>query len=564
MKYGRAFLKLCMVLTLVIGLGTSVAWSKRASPPAEDKQPPVQEPSSGSSSLKCNPKNADNKCNPVMEAWCYQNAEVIQKAAKALKEDEKQVEKIKKYQNRADFNYVPVDCTNSLCCITRGETIHDDSMPDPFALNTSSATMPYFLKAMVDKTHASMDCWLCPLLEDVFVTGNSFASLLYRQISRAMLALLGVFASLTLMWMVFKVFVDFSGKESRAFVKKAFFLCVRVAIIAILLVQSPRVVGDLFFTPFVRLSMGISLDLMAATDQANHAHIAYLREHFTQKDNILGCTHHDEFFEEDEKNGSELMFDKITCGSLVGLVQIMSIELSTPVQYGQALMSYSFDEDDKAWQIMPNFKIFFTGLAMLVAFVILLVVIPFKVVDVFVQWSVLCTLSPLAITLFAFPATRSYTKGVWKMFISCLIQMIVLSLMVALSVAFFTGRMDDDALELFLKNETQKAYERLGLGDIGFLAVVALGYLAYQLLDRATEFAQQLGGGLNLGLGSPMEKSTHTVTAKTAGTVAGVTAGPWIEKGTDAVKKGVDKGVDKTLRWTNKGLNRLLEKVRHW
>ena len=412
---------------------------------------------------------------------------------------------------------------------------------------------PYILQAVFDKAHASVDCWLCPLMETVFISGNAYASLLYRQLSKLLLAVLGIFAALTIMWMVFKVLVDFSGKESQAFIKKTFFLCLRIAIVAILLVQSPRVVGDLFFTPLIHLSTGLSMEVMAGEGLAmSHAHINYFRENFNEANNILGCTHTNPQY---WTNESELMFSKQTCNAVVGLIQIMSIELTTPIQYGQAFMSYSFSAG-KWWEIFPKFKIFFTGLFLVLVFVFLLVITPFKAIDIFVQLSVLSALTPLAIVLFAFPATRSYTKSIWKMFISCVVQLIMLSLMVAISIAMFTARMDDQTFKLFLMNKNDEAYQRLGLGSMTFLGLVAMAYISYKILDKAMEFASQLGYAVKVDISSPMAQATGSITAKTAGLAVGATAGPVVDKGKKFAKEKLEQGKKKVAEAAVKGIQK--------
>ncbi|MBP5160745.1 MAG: type IV secretion system protein [Alphaproteobacteria bacterium] len=680
MKYGRAFVKLCLVLILCLGLGASVAYAQN------------QKTTPAPTTLQCGARDA---CRPAMEAWCYQNKTILDRylTGKILKRPPSVWRKIASFVflnsslGGLTYKYIisrlvevdvttdeyyryldQVNCQQQFCCfalgvdkgllkdfwdIWHGSDIEDlDNAYNPVWELTKSkdylsregftqgyedqikkdidgldvpenirkalkkgvdkgwspyqtlAAMtsemlerykgsgitkqlwnfvkhsfgsawesvvnslrksefaeaekngnvlecPYILQGIFDQVHTSVDCWLCPLLEDIFVSGNAFASALYTQISKAMLALLGVFAALTIMWMVFRVLADFSGKESRAFIKKTFFLCLRVAIIAVILVQSPKVVGDLFFTPFVHLSTGLGMEVMAGTQlEVNHAHLNYFKENFNNEDSVMGCTHsHPDIWSNEQK----LMFSKTTCNTLVGLVQLMSIEIATPFHYGQTLMSYAFSHGRPS-EIMPKFKLFFTGLVIVIIFVVLLVAIPFKIVDIFVQLVALCALSPLAITLFAFPATRSYTKGVWKMFTSCLLQLVMVSLMVALAVAFFTGKTDDETLALFLQNRNDEAYQRIGLGSMSFLGLIALGYVAYKLLNRAVEFAEQLGSAVKLAMFEPMTRATAATTAKVAGEFTGAVAGPTIDKGKDWAKKQVDKGTAALKRPVRRGL----------
>ena len=465
MKYGRAFFKLCLILILCVGLGSSVAWAQENTAPT---------------TLKCKQGDA---CNAVMEGWCYQNKKLLDEQFQGKILERHPFLYLDGVISHEFYVYVdPVDCTSQFCCfqqkekqglighfwdhLMKGQSVKDfeADMKKVYALliekhyswpetiekgyedqvkqdidkldisdplkqrlkegvdkgDSPAKTMmdlastlapqagnwlknqwegwkhltgvsydelvrtgknlwqnmtdllkgktiqtPFILQAIFDKAHASVDCWLCPMVETIFISGNAYASLLYKKISKLLLAVLGIFAALTIMWMVFKVLVDFSGKESRSFIRKIFFLCLRIVIAAILIMQSPRVIGDLFFTPLIHLSSGLSMELMAGEGlKINHAHINYFRENFDKENNILGCTHTNPQYWTYDK---ELMFSKQTCNSLVGLLQIMSIELTTPIQYGQAFMSYSFSAGHW-WEIFPKFKIFFTGLFLVIVF----------------------------------------------------------------------------------------------------------------------------------------------------------------------------------------------------
>ena len=423
--------------------------------------------------LSCNPKT--DKCNPVMEAWCIENKETLSKASGQF------------------YTYHNVQCNNKFCCITA---------------NKSKGGIPYFLQGILDANNASVDCWLCPLLEKIFVMGNTLSTSIYKTAGGVLLLLDGIFAVLMIAWFAFRVFVDFSGKTARTFIQKQAGLFARLLVVALLLIQPPRTAGKWILDPFISLGSGLGLEIMKNAGSGS-AHVDYLAEHMDDQNSVMGCTK-----QPDSAWQSDQLFAKPSCNALVGLVQIMSIEISTPMQYGQALMSWALG-DFSVKSFGKYCGIFFTGLLMVFAFCIILIMTPLKVIDIFVQIAVVGCLLPLAIALFVFPSTRNYTQGVWKMFLSCLIQLIMLSLMVTLAVSMFTGSIDEQVFYNFLVNKNEQAYNAIGLGGTGFLVLVAMAYVAAKLIGKAGAFAQQLGGGVNLGLGEMM--SAPVIAATSAG-----------------------------------------------
>ena len=482
MKYGRAFLKLCMVLALVIGLGMSVAHA--------------------ATTLQCDPRKAGNKCDPVMEAWCIQNATTLE-------------------QNQGKYTYHAVNCQDPNCCI-------------------GTKSRPLFLQALVDKNSASKDCWLCFLLEKIFEMGDGLATDLYMVMRDGLLAIVGVFTVLMLMWQAVKVFIDFSGKAARSFIHQVSGFLARVLVVVLLLIQPPSFVGEWVLTPLINFSVGMGLQFISDGGELQSAHVTYFNEHFQENTCVLGCINNDAFWNQNTQN---LMFPKSTCNALVGLIQIISIELSTPIQYGQTLMTYSFVK--RHWGVFPYFSRFLSGLIMVVFFAILLVFVPFKVVDIFAQLASVGVLLPLGIVLFAFPTTRKYTQNMWQLFVACIIQLMVLSLMVGLTVALFVGGMgqasSEEVLGFFLKGDDEAAAKALLMGKAGILMFVAMALIGWKLISQAGTFAQQLGGAVSLGLGEAASGAFSWVTSRVTGASAAV-AVVGGEKIVDKFKKSGEEG----------------------
>ena len=403
--------------------------------------------------------------------------------------------------------------------------------------------MPRFLMAILDKNNASIDCWLCFLLENIFVLGDRLATRLYLTLRDGMLALVGIFTVFVLMWMIVKVFIDVTGKSARSFLQQVAGFLARVLVVILILTQSPRFVGEWIFGPFINFSVGMGALFMSDEDNAQSAHISYFSEHYASDDSIMGCTHQQDFW----KTKEELMFPKSTCNAMVGLVQLLSIEASTPIQYGQALISYGWQ--DRYWGVFPRFPAIISGAMMVIFFAVLLIVLPFKVVDIFAQLACVGCLTPLAVVLFAFPTTRKYTQNMWQLFVACVIQLMVLSLMVALVVALFTASMSAETnksvLAFFLDGKKdEEAAELLRMGGVGVLMLIGMSLICWKLISQAGTFAQQLGGAVSLGLGDALSGALHWFTSRIGGLVAGMmTAGASkiVERVKDKIKKRMPK-----------------------
>ena len=451
----------------------------------------------------------DSRCSPVMEAWCRQNATVLEKVA----------------SEGGEYVYHDVQCHKLGCCVsgTQKWVSGPGSSSGVGSGGHYEEVFPPFLQALVGKNTQDGDCWLCGLLETIFVRGDVLATRLYKTMRSTMLALLGIVAALTLLWFAFRVFVDFSGKESRAFIQKSAGLFARVALVALLLVQAPNVVGELFFSPLISLTTGLGLEMLSVSGggkETSHAHITYLEQNFDKDDSIMGCTHHEQAFWDKH---SDLIFSKATCNMVVGLVQIMSVELTTPSAFGSALLLHSTKK--LRWGFVPTWSFLFGGLLISIVFFFVRILLPFKVIDIFVQLVVAACFLPLAITLFAFPATRKYTQAMWKLFLACIIQLLMLSLMVALAVNLFVGggigSTMESLLPLFLKNDLKAAYAEVLVDGNGIITIAGLGFIAFYLIKRAASFAKQLGVSVNLEAGDTLESVALATSAQASGTAAG-------------------------------------------
>lgn len=179
---------------------------------------------------------------------------------------------------------------------------------------------------------------------------------------------------------------------------------------------------------------------------------------------------------------------------------------------GSASICYS-------WQrkvfIIPHLGYLLVGIGLWIGGMLILLAVPFMMIDSVLQLAVAGSLLPFAIGAYAFKATRQYTGKVWETFINAMFAFVFVSL-IALMVTTALEQIITDATAntntLFNSDnvDMDDLLKNLSWFSKEFLEVCFVLILAWSVIGEATDFAKQFSGSI-----------TSTKIGSSIGTMAG-------------------------------------------
>lgn len=189
----------------------------------------------------------------------------------------------------------------------------------------------------------------------------------------------------------------------------------------------------------------------------------------------------------------------------------------------------------KSWQerffIIPHLNYMLVGLGLWVGAMVLLLAVPFMMVDAVFQLAVAAALLPFGVGAYAFKITRGYTKKIWETFLNSMFQFVFISLIALMLVVAYqsiiTGSVGD--LSYMFEDEQGAVLSdlliRLPWFSTAFLKVCFVMILAWSVLSAAKEFAGEFAGSISsTSIGSSIGTMAGSFTKSAALRVAKPTA----------------------------------------
>lgn len=210
---------------------------------------------------------------------------------------------------------------------------------------------------------------------------------------------------------------------------------------------------------------------------------------------------------------------------------------------GSAAMCQSWK--DKAF-IIPHLGYLLTGLGLWIGGTILLLALPFLMLDSILQLAVAAALLPAAIGCYTFKVTRGYVKKVWETFLNCMFVFIFLSIVILILATAFehiivdsnVGKSFDKILNEGTSVNMKDILDNISWFSVPFLKIVFVLVLTWTVMGEMLGFASQFAGSISSGkIGS----SIGAMGASAAKGIAKTTLG----KPAEAIK---DEAWDQTKR----------------
>lgn len=195
----------------------------------------------------------------------------------------------------------------------------------------------------------------------------------------------------------------------------------------------------------------------------------------------------------------------------MGLIQNRAARVKA---LGNASICYSWQ---KRAFIIPHLGYLLVGIGLWVGSMLILLAVPFMMIDSVLQLAVAGSLLPFAIGAYAFKVTRQYTGKVWETFINAMfafvfVSLIALMITTALEQIITNATANTDTLfEEYAKGvEMELLLNELSWFSSAFLEVCFVLILAWAVIGEATDFAKQFSGSI-----------TSTKIGSSIGTMAG-------------------------------------------
>ncbi len=165
------------------------------------------------------------------------------------------------------------------------------------------------------------------------------------------------------------------------------------------------------------------------------------------------------------------------------------------------------------------------GIFIFLAFFLIYLMFPLKLLDSFIRLAFIFSLMPLWITLWVFPTTAGYTKKAWDTFIGTLFYFIALSIIISLVLILMNeciqpANQRTEIFTLMLGGKTDEAADLLAFGKTFFM-VLAFGLMSFTLLGSAEALGGMFASAPSLGMDKAMTGNAtqaYQVTKSAAGT----------------------------------------------
>lgn len=221
-----------------------------------------------------------------------------------------------------------------------------------------------------------------------------------------------------------------------------------------------------------------------------------------------------------EKNETQNLISskKVVCEKDYGIYTSSSGNADTagalPVSMGNSLLCTLSLIDDRAtkvkalassaicqsWKekffIIPKLSYFLTGVGLWIGSVLLIIGVPFLLLDCVIELAIAGALLPAAVGAYAFKMTRKYTKKVWDSFLNTMFSFLFMSLIVLMLTEAFSqilsetsGAPLDELVLMTSENDIKILFDDLSWFSFPFIKIVFVLVLTWTMVKEARDFA---------------------------------------------------------------------------
>ena len=387
-------------------------------------------------------------------------------------------------------------------------------------------------------------CLFCPLFRVVFNASSQMTKLAIDKLSSPIYHLVILAFAL---WIALEVLKLVSSPETKdikdffaATINKAFV----VLLVVIVLQNGAADFMNLALNPIFNTGMKIAEETLSPEKMND-----------TGQDKTTSIT-----CEKDSQLTNEGALPNSMGNSILCVMRLVQNSAAKVAAIGSATMCASMSDDYNFLYFIPHFGLLLTGLGFWIGAMLIIIGVPWMMLDCVVQLAVAGMMLPAAIGFYAFKPTRRYTKPVWNSFLSTMFNFLFMSLMVLMLMAAFDVIMDDTAGKEISQYVLSSDFDfdafldKIGWFTMPFLKIVFVLLLIWALLPEAMAFADNFASGMmqtsssggkpNIGskigtMGASLTKSVFQRTALPIGKAAGKVGWGWTKNAGKAAVHGV-------------------------
>lgn len=423
-------------------------------------------------------------------------------------------------------------------------------------------TMQEYLKEYADA------CWFCDVFDKLVTAVNALSKEVFNKLSKDFLGLMGVGILFLILFKVGKILVSLQEVDLMQFLNDLFKPLGRAIIASALLGVSlgagQQTVFYLITEPIADVSVLLGEKILSTTlGSVKLIDTKGVVSQQEQLENNLKQTsgsnsakllsEANTALEAENSNPTDKPLGDGFSKMLKAWMSSISSSFVVGIALGGSFVKYACDD------FFDQIPMFLSGIIIWLAFWMIYLMFPLKIVNAFVRLAFILTLMPLWIVLWVFPATAGYTKKAWEMFISSCLLLVIISVMVALAVMLMNNIVPTKDMDGFWqalmtgKDNQALVYVKFGSGFI--MNAIAFSAMSFMLLGAAEPLANTFASaGGDIGVGNGMAGLAArgagvawagTKLAAKAGTALG---GAIIRK---AGSKGSSGDVGGSSGWTN-------------
>ena len=236
--------------------------------------------------------------------------------------------------------------------------------------------------------------------------------------------------------------------------------------------------------------------------------------------------------------------------SIINTMTMMENRVRKIKALGSSLMCQSWK--DAILFIIPHFGYLLTGLGIWLLSMVIIIGVPFLMIDAVLQLGVAGALLPFAVGGFAFKSTRQYSKKVWETFLNSMFAFLFISIVVLIILGavqaiitestniFKTQHFSFDDLFISYEKSSLIAYDavlqQFGWFSMPFLKLAFVFILAWSVMNMSKEFADEFAQSIS---STSIGSSIGTMAASTAKGMAVKAGKPMASKlGKEALNTG--------------------------
>ncbi len=380
-------------------------------------------------------------------------------------------------------------------------------------------------------------CWFCGMMETLFDAMNTLTTNLVKSMANTFLMVMGVGLLFSIAFKVAKMLTSLQAVDVMQFLNDMFRHLGR-AIIAMAFLTFSLAIFAHVVSPMLTLSLSLGQTIMEKG--GGIATLTTAMQDLQRKSQgsvrFMGVCEDLNIAEKARqaasiKNENEMpkAFTDDVKAEFICFLRTASASLMFGVVLGATLFATAFHECCVWLKVFPNVGYMAAGVLIMIGHLLIMIALPFKLVDGLIRMAFVCALAPLWIIFWVFPATVGYTKKAWDMFISTCAIFLCLSVVLVLIMHLMTATIPnrEAVIQYLVKDQLAQAAKLIPMSGSSFLVTLVMCFIGFKLLGTATTLASSFVGAIpNLGVGDQMAKTSASLTKRGAGMAkAGAIAG---------------------------------------